>query len=180
MHDYLQHLDIAFIGWPVIYVTFREISLWSLNIRLFSLMMLWNVYIFRKGSMFSWKILSFLFAIQEINQDLQLLTNISLGYNLHENHFNSIMTLDALLDLLSTGEANIPNYRCGSHNRPLVVFDGSNADISIQISNMLGIYKIPQVCARVGGVLLLLWIFHEIKGQLFIIETIRLIQLEWF
>ncbi|XP_070789432.1 vomeronasal type-2 receptor 26-like [Pituophis catenifer annectens] len=95
--------------------------------------------------MFSWKILSFLFAIQEINQDLQLLTNISLGYNFHENHFNSVMTLDALLDLLSTGEANIPNYRCGSHNRPVVVFDGSNADISIQISNMLGIYKIPQI-----------------------------------
>ncbi|XP_070592249.1 vomeronasal type-2 receptor 26-like [Erythrolamprus reginae] len=95
--------------------------------------------------MFSWKILSFLFAIQKINQDLQLLTNISLGYNLHENHFSSIMSLDALLDLLSTGEANIPNYRCGSHNRPMVVFDGSNADISIQISNTLGIYKIPQI-----------------------------------
>ncbi|XP_013921740.1 PREDICTED: vomeronasal type-2 receptor 26-like [Thamnophis sirtalis] len=54
------------------------------------------------------------------------------------------MTSDALLDLLSTGGANIPNYRCGNHNRPLVVLDGSSADISIQIPNMLGIYKIPQ------------------------------------
>ncbi|KAM3845104.1 vomeronasal type-2 receptor 26-like [Vipera latastei] len=81
---------------------------------------------------------------KEINQDLQILPNISLGYDLHENLFSLIITLDALLDLLSTGEANIPNYRCGSHKRPLVVFEGSNADISIQISNMLDIYKIPQ------------------------------------
>ncbi|XP_039204201.1 vomeronasal type-2 receptor 26-like [Crotalus tigris] len=46
--------------------------------------------------------------------------------------------------MLSTGVVNIPNYRCGSHNGPLVVLDGSNDDISMQISNMLGIYKIPQ------------------------------------
>ncbi|XP_070790126.1 vomeronasal type-2 receptor 26-like [Pituophis catenifer annectens] len=87
----------------------------------------------------------------EINQDLQVLPNISLGYNLHDNHFNPMMTSDALLDLLSTGEANIPNYRCGSHNRPLVILDGSSADISIQIPNMLGIYKIPQHGLSVKG-----------------------------
>ncbi|KAM6473916.1 vomeronasal type-2 receptor 26-like [Liasis olivaceus] len=89
-------------------------------------------------------VLTFCVSLQEINQDLQFLPNITLGYSIHDNHFNTIMTSDALLDLLSTGEANVPNYRCGRHNRPLAVFDGSNADISIQISNMLGIYKIPQ------------------------------------
>ncbi|XP_070592637.1 vomeronasal type-2 receptor 26-like [Erythrolamprus reginae] len=97
------------------------------------------------GPIFFWKILSFLFATQEINQDLQLLPNISLGYNFYGSHFSKIMTSDALLDLLSTGEANIPNYRCGRHNRPLIVFDGSKTDISIQIADMLSIYKIPQV-----------------------------------
>ncbi|KAK9405523.1 type-2 vomeronasal receptor [Crotalus adamanteus] len=98
-----------------------------------------------KASLFHWKIVSFLFTLWEINQDLWVLPNISLGYNLHDNHFNPTMTLDALLDLLSAGEANIPNYKCGSHNRPLVVLDGSSADISMQIPNMLGIYKIPQI-----------------------------------
>ncbi|KAM3845084.1 vomeronasal type-2 receptor 26-like [Vipera latastei] len=83
--------------------------------------------------------------MMEINQDLQLFPNISLGYNLHDNYFSTPITLDALLDLISTGEANIPNYRCGRHTRLLVVFDGSNTDIAIQITNMLDIYKIPQI-----------------------------------
>ncbi|XP_026544097.1 metabotropic glutamate receptor 2-like, partial [Notechis scutatus] len=81
----------------------------------------------------------------EINQDLQLFPNISLGYNLHDSYFSTTMTLDALLDLLSTGESNIPNYRCGRHTRPLLVFDGSNTDIAIQITNMMDISKIPQI-----------------------------------
>lgn len=141
-----------FIHWLVIHFRFKQKPLWSyIKMTLFSLIMVWNLNIFRKGNLLTWKILSFPFAIQGINQDLNLLQNISLGYSLHDNHFNTIMTLDALLGMLSTGVANIPNYRCGSHNGPLVVLDGSNDDISMQISNMLGIYKIPQVCVCVGG-----------------------------
>ncbi|XP_070592633.1 vomeronasal type-2 receptor 26-like [Erythrolamprus reginae] len=103
------------------------------------------MYIFaEKHPCFSGKF-SFLLTFWEINQNLHLLPNISLCYNLHDNHFNLIMTSDALLDLLSTEEANVPNYRCGIHNRPLVVLDGSSAEISIQVPNILGIYKIPQI-----------------------------------
>ncbi|KAM3848346.1 vomeronasal type-2 receptor 26-like [Vipera latastei] len=55
------------------------------------------------------------------------------------------MTADALADLLSTGQANVPNYICGREKRLLAVIEGAESDISTQISTMTSLYKMPQV-----------------------------------
>ncbi|XP_029141198.1 vomeronasal type-2 receptor 26-like [Protobothrops mucrosquamatus] len=99
----------------------------------------------REGDVKYWKILSFLFAIQEINQDSHLLPNLTLGYDLQDNFRNRRMTLDGLLDLLSTGEANVPNYSCGRKKNMLVLLEEADSDISIHIAAILGIYKIAQI-----------------------------------
>ncbi|XP_058052708.1 uncharacterized protein LOC131204983 [Ahaetulla prasina] len=88
--------------------------------------------------------LRFIFNIQVINKNSQLLHNLTLGYNLHHNHFSTFRTSDALLDILSTGEANVPNYGCGRKENLLALLDAADRDISIQMSTLGGTYKVPQ------------------------------------
>ncbi|XP_070792463.1 vomeronasal type-2 receptor 26-like [Pituophis catenifer annectens] len=55
------------------------------------------------------------------------------------------MTSEALLDLLSDAEANVPNYKCGRQRNTVALMEEAETGISIQISTMLGTYKIPQI-----------------------------------
>ncbi|KAG6539438.1 type-2 vomeronasal receptor [Crotalus adamanteus] len=91
------------------------------------------------------KILRFIFAIQVVNKNPQFLHNLTLGYNIHDNYLNTVGTSDALLNVLSTGDANVPNYSCGKKDNILALIDGADWDISIQMSTLVGPYKIPQI-----------------------------------
>ncbi|XP_070812500.1 vomeronasal type-2 receptor 26-like, partial [Pituophis catenifer annectens] len=88
--------------------------------------------------------LQFIFAIQTVNKNSQLLYNLTLGYNIHDNYLNTLRTADALLDMLSTGEANVPNYGCGRKENLLALLDGASREISIQMSTLAAPYKVPQ------------------------------------
>ncbi|KAG6530686.1 type-2 vomeronasal receptor [Crotalus adamanteus] len=101
-----------------------------------------------------WKFLPFLFATEEIDKNGHLLPNITLGYNVYQIFFKVEMTSDPLLDLLSDGEANVPNYRCGQQRNTVAVLEGAETGISIQISTMLGTYKIPQISYNLASQIL--------------------------
>ncbi|XP_070790394.1 vomeronasal type-2 receptor 26-like [Pituophis catenifer annectens] len=92
-----------------------------------------------------YNILPFLLAVHEVNQNSRLLPNITLGYNMYENFFSARMTYEAMLDVLSTGQENIPNYRCGRQKNLLAILEEMDSELFDHISNVLSIYKIPQL-----------------------------------
>ncbi|KAK9405268.1 type-2 vomeronasal receptor [Crotalus adamanteus] len=86
-----------------------------------------------------------------VKENPELLHNLTLDYNIHDNYDNTLGTSDALLDMLSTGEANVPNYSCGRKDKLLALVDGADRDSSIQMSTLAGTYKVPQISQRVAS-----------------------------
>ncbi|XP_013926834.1 PREDICTED: vomeronasal type-2 receptor 26-like [Thamnophis sirtalis] len=80
-----------------------------------------------------------------VNKKHQLPHNLTLGCNIHDNYLNTLGTSDALLDMLSTGEANVPNYSCGRKDNLLALVDGALEDISIQMTTLASPYKVTQL-----------------------------------
>ncbi|KAK9405274.1 type-2 vomeronasal receptor [Crotalus adamanteus] len=97
------------------------------------------------------KVLRPICNIELVKENPQLLHNLTLGYNIHDNYDNTLGTSDALLDMLSTGEANVPNYSCGRKDKLLALVDGAIRDSSIQMSTLAGTYKVPQVSDRIAS-----------------------------
>ncbi|XP_070586353.1 vomeronasal type-2 receptor 26-like [Erythrolamprus reginae] len=89
--------------------------------------------------------LMLIFNIQLINKNSQFMHNLTLGYNIHDNYRSTFRTSDVLLDILSTGEANVPNYSCGRKDNLLALLDAAHREISIQMSTLGDIYKVPQI-----------------------------------
>ncbi|XP_013907327.1 PREDICTED: vomeronasal type-2 receptor 26-like [Thamnophis sirtalis] len=88
-------------------------------------------------------VLAAVFAVHEINKDPMLLSNITLGFRIVDNYYMGIMTYLYTLQLLTTQERGIYNYICDA--QLLAIVGGLDSENSIQISNIVGVYKIPQI-----------------------------------
>ncbi|XP_063158799.1 vomeronasal type-2 receptor 26-like [Candoia aspera] len=90
-------------------------------------------------------ILAFEFAIQEISENLRILPNITLGIHASNSYFLARWIYLASLELLSSKGRFIPNYKCDHRDGVVAVLAGPNVYICQLMSNILSVYKIPQV-----------------------------------
>ncbi|KAM7149977.1 LOW QUALITY PROTEIN: vomeronasal type-2 receptor 26-like [Macrochelys suwanniensis] len=90
-------------------------------------------------------VLALVFAINKINQDPELLPNITLGFRIYESFFSARKTYESSFTLLSTRNGMIPNYNCDTQDKLSAVIGGLGSETSIQMATILGIYKIPQI-----------------------------------
>ncbi|XP_070794734.1 vomeronasal type-2 receptor 26-like [Pituophis catenifer annectens] len=84
------------------------------------------------------------FAVKEINKDLDLLPNITLGFHIHDNHRMELKISIISLTLLSTRGRMVPGYKCDRQDSLLSVIGGDNPKSSRQMASIFSLFKIPQ------------------------------------
>ncbi|XP_066486356.1 vomeronasal type-2 receptor 26-like [Tiliqua scincoides] len=90
-------------------------------------------------------ILALAFAVKEINENPQILPNATLGFHIYESYFNAKWAYYATIQVTSTPERFIPNYKCDSQSNLLTVITGLNFQTYLHVATLLDLYKIPQL-----------------------------------
>ncbi|XP_077169472.1 vomeronasal type-2 receptor 26-like [Paroedura picta] len=90
-------------------------------------------------------LLAFLFSVNEINRNLHLLPNMTLGFHIFENYCNPQITYQQTMNLLSSEHARIPNYKCDTENHPWAIVGGLTSETSSILATLLNLYKFPQL-----------------------------------
>lgn len=103
---------------------------------------------FRVQTKFYQHILALIFAVKEINENPQILPNITLGFNIFDS-YDGTWTYHATMKLFSPLKRLIPNYKCGFQNNLVAVIGAFYSETSLFMGDILKTYKVPQV----GGVM---------------------------
>ncbi|XP_063158610.1 vomeronasal type-2 receptor 26-like [Candoia aspera] len=92
-------------------------------------------------------ILAMEFATHQINKDMKLLSNITLGMEVYENNFNVRLANKNILDHLFLKEENPINYKCvrRTKRKLLAILGGLTSPNSIHMAHILNAYRIPQL-----------------------------------
>ncbi|XP_015273760.1 PREDICTED: vomeronasal type-2 receptor 26-like [Gekko japonicus] len=90
-------------------------------------------------------VLALVFAVNEINKNPRILPNITLGYHIFDDYHDTRMTCRTTFDLLYKLHRYFPNYECDAHKNLTAVIGGFSSDTSFHISDILSLYKIPQL-----------------------------------
>ncbi|XP_029140245.1 extracellular calcium-sensing receptor-like [Protobothrops mucrosquamatus] len=101
-------------------------------------------YYSRVQTKFYQHVLALIFAVKEINENPQILPNVTLGINIFDS-YGRRWIYHATMELFSPLKRMVPNYKCGIQNNLVSVIGALYSEISIDMADILRIYKFPQL-----------------------------------
>ncbi|XP_029140238.1 vomeronasal type-2 receptor 26-like [Protobothrops mucrosquamatus] len=81
------------------------------------------------------------FAVKNINEDLQLIPNVTLGFRIYDR----CAGYHAKMELFSSQKRFVPNYKCGVFNKLISIVGTVDPGIASDMADILETYKIPQL-----------------------------------
>ncbi|XP_062992812.1 vomeronasal type-2 receptor 26-like [Elgaria multicarinata webbii] len=90
-------------------------------------------------------ILALAFAVKEINEDPNILHNISLGFHILNSYYAARITTKATLNLLSTQHKFVPNFKCHNQNNMVALIGGCISETSTNMDIISANRKIAQL-----------------------------------
>ncbi|KAH0626606.1 hypothetical protein JD844_001686 [Phrynosoma platyrhinos] len=90
-------------------------------------------------------ILALAFAVKEVNENPNILSNLSLGFYILNSYYTARMTYKATLNLLSSQHRFVPNFNCHQQNNVITLIGGCISEISVNVAVISASYKIPQI-----------------------------------
>ncbi|XP_073484985.1 vomeronasal type-2 receptor 26-like [Aquarana catesbeiana] len=90
-------------------------------------------------------LLAFLYAIDNINQDPDILPNITLGFHLFDSWLEPRKGVQSVLQILSGPNGTFPNYSCKGQGKLAGVIGDHYSSTTIPIAQILGLYRYTQV-----------------------------------
>ncbi|XP_064419110.1 extracellular calcium-sensing receptor-like [Latimeria chalumnae] len=85
-----------------------------------------------------------IFAIDEINQNPNLLPNITLGFEIYDSCNMIAKALEGSLWMVTGQEKPVPNYHCNVRSPLAAIIGVTGSRLSIPMATLLGVYKYPQ------------------------------------
>ncbi|XP_039225294.1 vomeronasal type-2 receptor 26-like [Crotalus tigris] len=90
-------------------------------------------------------VLALAFAVKEINEDCQILPNVTLGFHIYDSYYNPRMTYRTTLDLFFKSQEFVLNYKCDRQKKLMAIIGGLDFDTSSYISEIMGFFKFSQL-----------------------------------
>ncbi|CAJ0966406.1 unnamed protein product [Ranitomeya imitator] len=89
-------------------------------------------------------LMAFIFAIDEINKNPDILPNVTLGYHVYDSCNSVNNAVYSVLQILSGPGDPIPNYFCKKFGNLVGIIGDLNPDISLTLAQILGVLGYSQ------------------------------------